>query len=165
MSSNPQDESSRNRLPFEPPQKRKKLSRKNSPPEFNGSATASAKPSSYIPDVVSRRMARRMLAFCGIPSGLGLSSFVVSYWIVNNGYFKVPTTAVLLVSLGLFGLGVLGLTYGILSASWEEDRVGSWWGWEEFSINFGRMSKAWGERRKQAIEQAKKEARQKSKKQ
>ncbi|MDW8463816.1 MAG: PAM68 family protein [Geminocystis sp.] len=63
----------------------------------------------------------------------------------------MPNTAVLLVTLGLFGLGVLGLSYGIFSASWDEDRVGSWWGWSEFKLNFGRFVSAWREHRQKAV--------------
>jgi hypothetical protein len=45
--------------------------------------------------------------------------------------------------MGFFGLGVIGLSYGILSASWDENREGSFWGTEEFATNFGRMITAW----------------------
>ena len=41
------------------------------------------------------------------------------------------------------GIGVLGLSYGAISASWDEGRIGSWWGGEEFSKNFGHLSGAW----------------------
>jgi hypothetical protein len=54
----------------------------------------------------------------------------------------------LLVTLGCFGLGVLGLTYGVLSASWDEDRPGDWLGIAEFQVNFGRMTSAWGQKSK-----------------
>jgi Photosynthesis affected mutant 68 len=98
-----------------------------------------------IPKVVSDRMARRMAIFCGIPTVLGISTFIVSYFLVTKGWFKLPNVAVVLVSMGFLGLGVIGLTYGILSASWDEERVGSWFGYEEFSVNFGRMRGAWKE--------------------
>jgi len=45
--------------------------------------------------------------------------------------------------MGLFGLGVLGLSYGLISASWDEQRVGTWWGWEEFTTNLKRIFAAW----------------------
>jgi hypothetical protein len=43
------------------------------------------------------------------------------------------------------GLSVLGLTYGILSACWDEeaDAKGSLLGVAEFKINFGRMKAAY----------------------
>jgi hypothetical protein len=63
--------------------------------------------------------------------------------VVSKGLFDLPNTAVLLVSMGCFGLGVLGLSYGVLSASWDEEVSGSTLGWEEFNTNFGRMREAW----------------------
>lgn len=66
-------------------------------------------------------------------------TFVISYFIVKQGGVKLPPSAVLLVSLGFFGLGVLGLSYGILSASWEEDQPGSLLGFEQFGVNFARV--------------------------
>jgi hypothetical protein len=100
---------------------------------------------SGIPEVVSRRMIKRMVLFCGIPSALGMSTFIFSYLIVSKDWIELPTYAVLLVSLGWFGLGVLGLSYGVLSASWEEDKLGSRLGIDEFKVNWGRMQDGWKE--------------------
>jgi hypothetical protein len=100
-----------------------------------------------IPDAVSKRMVRRMAVFCGIPTVIGMSSFVTSYWLNVSGTLEVPNIAVLLLSLGGFGLGVVGLTYGVLSASWEEDQAGTLLGFQEFSLNVGRMTEAWREDR------------------
>ncbi|MEM9220559.1 MAG: PAM68 family protein [Cyanobacteria bacterium P01_F01_bin.150] len=102
---------------------------------------------SAIPEEVSRRMVRRMAVLCGVPTVLGVSSFVVSYFIVSNEVFELPPIAVLLVSLGFFGVGVLGLSYGALSTSWEvgPNSAGSLLGINEFKVNFGRMRQAWKE--------------------
>lgn len=105
---------------------------------------------STIPEDVSKRMVKRMAAFSGIPTALGVATFVVCYLLVIQGGLDVPTSAVVLVSMGFFGLGVLGLSYGILSASWEEGRPGSFLGWEDFRINFDRMVAAWREARQEA---------------
>jgi hypothetical protein len=96
-----------------------------------------------IPQVVSQRMARRMAFFCGIPSALGMATFVVSYFLVRNEILALPNVVVVLVSMGFFGLGVLGLSYGVISASWDEERLGSWVGWSEFTLNWGRLTAAW----------------------
>lgn len=101
-----------------------------------------------IPEVVSQRMLRRMLAFSGTPTLLGVATFFVSYGLIVKGDVDLPPYAVLLVTLGCFGLGVVGLTYGVLSASWDEDRPGDWLGLEEFKVNVGRMTNAWGQRSK-----------------
>lgn len=133
-------EPKRDRLPFEPRQKKQKTSKPPSPVTAAKKEEASLK---AIPEVVSKRMVKRMAFFSGIPTALGMSSFFIFYLVVSRGWFKVPPYAVFAVSLGLFGLGVLGLSYGIFSTSWDEDRIGSWWGWQEFKINLGRALAAW----------------------
>jgi len=143
--------SKRDRLPFEPGSTKKKTPKKSAP--ASASASSQAAPvarKNAIPEVVSRRMARRMAAFCGVPTFLGMMTFVVSYFIVRNQIYKLPNSAVLLVSLGFFGLGVLGLSYGVFSASWDETREGGWLGLEEFKLNFSRTIASWKEARAQA---------------
>jgi Photosynthesis affected mutant 68 len=104
-----------------------------------------------IPEVVSSRMIRRMALLSGVPILLGVMTFVGSYYIVVNDIFELPNTAVLLVSMGWFGLGVLGLSYGVISASWEEETSGSLVGWSEFTINFQRLVGAWQEARQKSL--------------
>lgn len=89
-------------------------------------------------------MLRRMLVFSGVPTASGILTFVVSYYLVVNQVVELPSYFVLLVTLGCFGLGVVGLTYGVLSASWDEDRPGNLLGLDEFRLNFGRVTSAWG---------------------
>ncbi|MGJ3245845.1 MAG: PAM68 family protein [Elainellaceae cyanobacterium] len=145
-----------NRLPFEPNQNRKKPGKpdQKAAVQSAGGKQESSKPSnrsnrngrradSGIPEAVSQRMVRRMVLFCGIPTLLGISTFLVSYQIVSRELLELPHSAVLLVSLGFFGLGVLGLSYGAMSASWDEDRRGGFLGLSEFRTNFQRMRQAW----------------------
>jgi len=150
-------ESSRAKIPFEPRKKKPKAAKKaNQTPkatkQYSENSAYNPKNASLsaIPEVVSQRMIRRMAAFSGIPTALGISSFVVFYWIVSHQWFKVPTPIVVAVTMGLFGLGVLGLSYGILSTCWDENRTGGWWGWQEFRANFGRMTGAWKAARQEA---------------
>ena len=96
-----------------------------------------------IPDEVNRRIIRRAALFCGIPTALGLSTFVISYFLVSKHIVDLPTSAVVLLSMLFLGMGVLGLSYGAISASWDVGRVGSWWGGEEFKKNFGYLTEAW----------------------
>jgi Photosynthesis affected mutant 68 len=152
--------SSRDRLAFEPNQKKKKTPKQ--PPiqpqkESTKTKNAARKKATErsIPEVVSKRMIRRMAFFSGIPTGLAMSSFFVFYWIISHEWLEIPTSAVGAVTLGLFGLGVLGLSYGIFSTSWDEDRIGGLIGAQEFKTNFGRMTAAWREA-KEAEKQAKK---------
>lgn len=151
--------SEKSRLPFEPAQKNSKKPSKQvakaTVPKVAvakqkvGAAKAEKQTTiatgafSGIPVVVSKRMTRRMGLFCGIPTSLGMLTFIISYLLVSQHIYKLPTVAVLLVSLGFFGLGVLGLSYGALSASWDDDRVGTWLGWSEFRTNFGRTIESW----------------------
>ena len=39
----------------------------------------------------------------------------------------------------IFGGGLLGISYGLLSASWDPNREGSFWGWTEFRANLGMI--------------------------
>jgi hypothetical protein len=143
----------RDSLPFEPKQNKKKTPKTiTNPPVTQATKTTAKEEASLtaIPEVVSKRMVRRMALFSGIPTSLGILSFFAFYWIVSRNLVDLPPTAVLLITLGCFGLGVVGLSYGLLSAAWEEDRIGSWLGWEEFQINFSRLTAAWRESRQKA---------------
>lgn len=149
-------ESSRQSLPFEPRQNKKKIAKQpvnksENTPKFNSAYDKQNASLSGIPEAVSNAMVKRMIYFSGIPTALGISSFFFFYLVVRQEWFKVPTSAVVLVSMGLFGLGVLGLTYSILSTSWDADRKGSLWGWEEVKINFPRLTSAWSSARKESL--------------
>jgi hypothetical protein len=143
------DRSKRKGMPFEP--KTTQVEKKSGKKPVKSTVSASVGKSSAkarsagegIPEVVSRRMVRRIALFCGIPTVLGMSTFVLSYLVVSNDWLDLPTYVVLFVSLGWFGLGVLGVSYGLLSTSWDEDRVGSWLGFAEARTNWGRMTEAW----------------------
>jgi Photosynthesis affected mutant 68 len=99
--------------------------------------------SNGIPKTVSDRMIRRSFLFCGIPTGLGFAILIASYVVVSQHIFELPNTLVLLASLSLTGVGVIGLSYGALSASWDENRLGSWLGAAEFQKNFSYLTAAW----------------------
>lgn len=158
----------RQRLPFEPSKSRKKAAKAQSQPSSPAQADSStpspattrstpkskSKPNKSpqpstrpadrsIPEVVSQRMVGRMVLFSGVPLLMALSIFVGSYFIVINEILVLPNTAVLLASLGCFGLSVLGLSYGLFSASWDEEIAGSALGWSEFKLNVGRAWEGW----------------------
>jgi hypothetical protein len=145
------------RLPFEPKSNRKKDtpkdSKASSPKDSAGASKTKGTTTleeTRIPDVVSQRMLRRIAVFSGIPTGLGISSFVVSYLVVSQEIFDLPNSVVVVGSLMLFGLGTLGLSYGVLSASWEEDQPGSLLGWGEFQVNVRRFIQSWKEFRQKS---------------
>jgi len=159
MASNSKSESSKSdRLPFEPkkkaakdrPSASEKTPRKESASVKSGTRKSRARGSAErtdrsIPEVVSKRMVRRIAFFCGFPTLMGIATFVLSYFIISREWFELPHVAVLLVSMGWFGLGVLGVTYGALSASWEEEEAGGLLGVKEFNTNLGRTLAAWRE--------------------
>jgi Photosynthesis affected mutant 68 len=143
-------ESERKNLPFEPNKKPKKTASiaakkpvVKSQSGNQGKKVPYTKEEMAVPKVVSDRMVRRVVGFCGIPTVLGITTLVASYLLIVFANIKLPPIAVLLANLGFFGLGVLGITYGVLSASWDIDRPGTILGWNEFTTNFGRMVEVW----------------------
>ncbi|MFZ9463624.1 MAG: PAM68 family protein, partial [Vulcanococcus sp.] len=56
----------------------------------------------------------------------------------SRSVLDVPPAVTLVTSGGFFLLGVLGLSYGVLSASWE-DAPGSLLGFEQIGVNVGRL--------------------------
>jgi hypothetical protein len=153
------EESERSALPCEPNKKRPKPTKAISQPVIKTKETQEkpqqqrrySKQEMAIPEVVSQRMIRRVAGFCGIPTFLGIASLVISYLLVTLAHVQLPPIAVLLVNMGLFGLGVLGITYGVLSASWDEETPGTLMGFDEFSTNWGRMAEVWRETRKKNV--------------
>ena len=153
------EESERNPLPFEPNKKRPKPPKTVTKSVIKTQETQEkpqqqrrySKQEMAIPEVVSQRMVRRVAGFCGIPTALGISSLIVSYLLVTFADIQLPPIAVLLVNMGLFGLGVLGITYGVLSASWDEETPGTFLGFDEFSTNWGRMNEVWRETQKKNV--------------
>ena len=153
------EESERSPLPFEPNKKRQKPAKAIKQPVLKTPETENkpqqqrrySKQEMAIPEVVSQRMIRRVAAFCGFPTFLGVSSLIVSYLLVTLAVIQLPPIAVLLVNMGLFGLGVVGITYGVLSASWDEERPGTILGLAEFSTNWGRMTEVWRDTQKKNV--------------
>jgi hypothetical protein len=113
--------------------------RKRAPgsPPARPSAAASPRPQ-VIPDAVANRMARRIAIATGIPTLMGMGVFVASYLLVSRGVIDIPPGATLVASGGCFLLGLLGLSYGVLSASWEP-QAGSWLGTEQIGLNLSRV--------------------------
>lgn len=145
-------ESQSDRLPFEPGGNRKKAEKaskkaENKPSKLDKSTTPQKKlgGSRYegsIPPVVSRRMLRRVAVLSGVPTFLGVVVFFISYYLLIQNIVELPTVVVFLSTLGCFGLGVLGISYGVLSASWDEEIPGTTLGWSEFTLNLGRLISA-----------------------
>ena len=96
---------------------------------------------SGIPKYVADRMARRIFFTTGIPTILGMSVFVVSYIIVTRNIAEIPPSATIAISALFFLLGLAGLSFGILSASWDKE-PGSFLGLENIQLNIKRAKAA-----------------------
>ena len=101
----------------------------------------SPKPSYGIPKAVANRMARRLVITSGIPTISGMGVFVLSYVLVTKGIADIPPGITLLTSAGCFLIGLVGLSFGILSASWDE-KPGSLLGIENIPLNIKRAKAA-----------------------
>jgi drug/metabolite transporter (DMT)-like permease len=83
-------------------------------------------------------MARRSAIASGFPTLMGMAVFVASYLLVSREIVDVPPAATLLASGGCFLLGLVGLSYGVFSSSWEE-QPGSLLGSEQIRVNLSRL--------------------------
>ena len=94
-----------------------------------------------IPSYVANRMARRIAFTTGIPTLSGMGVFIGSYFLISKGIADISPTVTLVSSALCFLLGLLGLSYGILSASWDFN-PGSFLGFENIKPNINRMKDA-----------------------
>eukprot|EP00470_Lotharella_oceanica_P005857 CAMPEP_0170178074 /NCGR_PEP_ID=MMETSP0040_2-20121228/11650_1 /TAXON_ID=641309 /ORGANISM="Lotharella oceanica, Strain CCMP622" /LENGTH=205 /DNA_ID=CAMNT_0010421031 /DNA_START=61 /DNA_END=678 /DNA_ORIENTATION=+ len=84
---------------------------------------------------VSNRILGRMVTFAGIPTFSGILLLPLFYFLRVSKGIEIPLSAVY-ASQGVFvGAGLLGITYGALSASWDPSRPGSALGVDEFKTN------------------------------
>ena len=96
---------------------------------------------SGIPGYVANRMARRIAFTTGIPTLSGMGVFIGSYFLISKGIAEISPTVTLVSSALCFLVGLLGLSYGILSASWDLN-TGSFLGFENIKPNINRMKDA-----------------------
>ena len=94
-----------------------------------------------IPKEVANRMARRVAIATGIPTLSGMGVFIGSYILISKGIAEISPTITLVTSATCFLVGLLGLSYGILSASWDKSK-GSLLGLENIRTNISRMKDA-----------------------
>ena len=91
-----------------------------------------------IPSYVANRMARRIAFTTGIPTLSGMGVFIGSYFLISKGIADISPTITLVSSAICFLVGLLGLSYGILSASWDFS-PGSFLGFENIKPNISRI--------------------------
>jgi len=109
------------------------------PPQRPGSKRSGQKKSNQaIPEAVANRMARRIAIATGVPSVLGMGVFIGSYLLVSRKILDIPPGVTLAGSGAFFLLGLAGLSYGVLSSSWET-APGTLLGLEQIGLNVGRI--------------------------
>ena len=130
--------------------KKKNLTKKNQILDGNAfrniqrkvpAVTLKTSQSNGIPKYVADRMAKRIFFTAGIPTIMGMSVFVVSYVIVTRNIAEIPPSSTIAISALFFLLGLGGLSFGILSASWDKE-PGSFFGIENISLNIERAKAA-----------------------
>ncbi|CAN0910154.1 Protein PAM68, chloroplastic [Linum grandiflorum] len=89
-----------------------------------------------IPEVVTNRMISRMGFSVGIPLFIGLMFFPFFYYLKVVQKIDVPNWVPFIVSFVFFGTALLGVSYGIVSSSWDPLREGSLLGWNEAQRNW-----------------------------
>ncbi|CDP14931.1 unnamed protein product [Coffea canephora] len=89
-----------------------------------------------IPEIVTNRMMSRMGFSVGVPLFIGLLFFPFFYYLKVGLKIDVPTWIPFIVSFIFFGTALLGVSYGIVSSSWDPLREGSFLGWNEAQKNW-----------------------------
>ncbi|XP_030454260.2 protein PAM68, chloroplastic [Syzygium oleosum] len=95
-----------------------------------------ARDQGVIPEVVTNRMMNRMGVSVGGPLFVGLLFFPFFYYLKVGLKIDVPTWVPFIVSFFFFGSALLGVSYGIVSSSWDPLREGSLLGWNEAQKNW-----------------------------
>lgn len=88
-----------------------------------------------IPERVAQRMGKRMLPFVGIPLFGSFASFIGFWYLATFKDMEFQPSVVATTSFAFLAIGLLGITYSVMSASWDDDREGSDLGVDEFQKN------------------------------
>ncbi|GFP98824.1 protein pam68 chloroplastic [Phtheirospermum japonicum] len=116
--------------------KKSKKPRKNNGSEEEEEEEEDDEEEGVIPEIVTNRMISRMGLSVGIPLFIGLLFFPFFYYLKIGLKIDVPTWVPFIVSFVFFGTALLGVSYGIVSASWDPLREGSLLGWNEARKNW-----------------------------
>lgn len=100
-----------------------------------------------VSPVVNNRMFRRILAFSGVPIACGIALLPAFYYVKKVAGIDLPTWVVYAVQSFAWGGGLAGISYGILSSSWDPEREGTLLGGDEFRANLGALLERGRERR------------------
>jgi Protein of unknown function (DUF3464). len=104
-----------------------------------------------IPEKVAQRMGKRMLPFVGIPLFGVMGAFVVFWYLATYKNYEFQPALVAFSTIGILGVGLLGITYSVMSASWDVEEEGSALGWDEFQKNLNSIQDGLKRTRENAI--------------
>jgi Photosynthesis affected mutant 68 len=88
-----------------------------------------------IPDLVANRMLARMIPFFILPVAAGVGVFVYFFVLAKRYDTGFEPGMVALATQAPFAISLLGITYAIISASWDPEVEGSKLGLAEFGMN------------------------------
>ena len=97
-----------------------------------------------VPEIIANRMITRIAGFFGIPVFGGLAIFVGAFFYSKNTDTIIPPYIIAYATQLPFLLGLIGISYAILSSSWDEDRDGSLLGIDELQLNIKRIQEGFG---------------------
>ncbi|CAM9122483.1 unnamed protein product [Phaeothamnion confervicola] len=88
-----------------------------------------------IPEVVANRMLSRMVPFFFLPVLSGIGLFVFYFVLAKKYELSMQPTLVAFSTQAPFVIALLGISYAIVSTSWDPEREGSFTGVDEFKTN------------------------------
>jgi len=92
-----------------------------------------------IPEKVAQRMTKRMIPFVGLPLFTVLATFVGFWYLATYGDLELQPTVVAYSTIAILIASLLGITYSVMSASWDPDVEGSALGVDEFQTNVNNI--------------------------
>jgi len=107
-----------------------------------------------MPEVVSNRMLGRVIPFAGVPIALAFVVFVGFYYANTQLDLDLPPSVVAFSTQVLLALSFAGITWGVMSTSWDESEEGSFLGTEQVGKNFQLMRGTYQEGRADAAAEA-----------
>mmetsp|Transcript_28446 Transcript_28446/g.77049 ORF Transcript_28446/g.77049 Transcript_28446/m.77049 type:complete len:278 (+) Transcript_28446:310-1143(+) len=103
-----------------------------------------------IPEKVAQRMGRRMLPFVGIPLFGSMGAFVGFWYMATYRDMEFQPVLVAGTTIAFLAIGLVGITYSMMSASWDPEREGTALGTDEFSRNVDNIKAGLGRSRDNA---------------
>lgn len=92
--------------------------------------------SDEIPEKVFDRMLQRISISVGVPIGSGTTLIYVLDKLTKANIYEPPPWLPFFILLLTFGSGALAMAYGTLSTSWDPDKEGSFFGFEQIEKNW-----------------------------